>query len=1243
MGEQPFATAAEVGSIWGLAYRKQRGHLFAAATLRRHAGTGPRGLGGIYVLNPQAGSATVGAAGNVLDSWSVVDQLGVAVAAGAPFLGDGATSNTARGLPGNRVDPSYDVAAFDGIGKVGIGDIDLTPDGNTLFFVNHYDRSLYSIDISGYDPTNPATRPTAASLLSKPTTGACTGGEWRPSALKIRDGQAYVGGVCDGSTGTRSDLRAQVWRISISGGNWPTQAWSNVFDFPLTYPKGYPAWELRNFTGALSTRMWQRWTSNFFDIRRNGPSMAYSVPILSDIEFDIDGSIILGFNDRSGFQTGRYNYSTDTNDTYLYIGNVGGDILRGYVAGNVFVLENGGRIGALTGYSTSNNEGPGFGEFYQDNFVCCYSVTGNADPHTETVVGGLAILPGSGEVAATSMDPRSENEVGGAVTNAAGIRYLSNLTGRQNRSFVVYGRSDTASNEVGKATGLGDLELACDVINYLEIGNRIWADLDADGVQDPGEPGIGGVQVALYRNGVQVGAPVTTTAEGRYLFNTGLLPNTAYEIRVNRAQMVPLGYVALTAANAGQGVALNADLRDSDAVMTGMEGVIAVTTGAYGEVNHTLDMGWQRPYSLGNRVWMDLNNNGAIDAGDGLAPGVDGVALRLLNAGSLTQATDAAGMLVADQTTAAGGYYRFDNLLAGDYVVEILPSNFTGTGRLIGWTSSGVDEANPNADGDSNDNGLGGLGVPPNALTGIRSGTVTLGPGVGTESITDNDPGTNPLPGEAANGESNRTVDFGFVPVLYSLGNRVWKDLNDNGLIDSLDGVAPGVNGVRVRLFDVRTGQPATDARGLVVADQLTSGGGYYRFDNLLAGDYVVEVSAANFTSSGPLDGWNSSSTDEVDPGSDLDGNDNGLGIFPGPVTGVRSGAVRLGPGTGSEPLNDNDPLINPLTGEAGNGESNRTVDFGFVPAEATARLTGPGRQIPPPSVIKDTKPGSLLIFPIYTSDPTNPSRQDTRLSLTNSSESRSICVHMFFIDGSSCAVTNTYTCLTPNQTTSFQAVDLDPGVTGYAVMVAVDEAGCPVSFNNIIGDEYLKLNSGHKANLAAESFSALYTGTLPGCDSAATAATLNLDGLQYNMSARVLAASAIASPGDGHQSLLVLTRTGGDLRVGATTFGNLVGVIYNDVETSASFTIPGGECLIQRPLSNSFPRTTPRLSQLIPAGRTGWLKVWGEGSGGMIGALLTMNSGTAGTIGAFTGGRNLHVLTETTDSYVVPVFPMSR
>ena len=65
------------------------------------------------------------------------------------------------------------------------------------------------------------------------------------------------------------------------------------------------------------------------------------------------------------------------------------------------------------------------------------------------------------------------------------------------------------------------------------LGDRVWLDLDADGVQDAGEAGIAGVKVTLLgdfdQNGtVDYTATTTTGANGLYTF-TGL-PQKADEL-----------------------------------------------------------------------------------------------------------------------------------------------------------------------------------------------------------------------------------------------------------------------------------------------------------------------------------------------------------------------------------------------------------------------------------------------------------------------------------------------------------------------------------------------------------------------------------------------------------------------------------------------------------------------------------------------------------------------------------------
>ncbi|MBK8316609.1 MAG: hypothetical protein IPL01_22390 [Acidobacteria bacterium] len=169
-------------------------------------------------------------------------------------------------------------------------------------------------------------------------------------------------------------------------------------------------------------------------------------------------------------------------------------------------------------------------------------------------------------------------------------------------------------------------------------------------------------------------------------------------------------------------------------------------------------------------------------------------------------------------------------------------------------------------------------------------------------------------------------------------------------------------------------------------------------------------------------------------------------------------------------------------------------------------------------SPASDQKAGSVLFYNIYSSDAANYNAQNTRISITNTHPVLRATVHLFFVDGVSCTAADQYLCLTPNQTYTFLASDIDPGTTGYLVAVAVDDRGCPIDFNYLIGDEYIKLNSGHAANLGAEAISAL-AGGLPLCDLNSTTATLNFDGVSYNGVPRVLAVDNIPAKGDSNDA----------------------------------------------------------------------------------------------------------------------------
>ncbi len=289
--------------------------------------------------------------------------------------------------------------------------------------------------------------------------------------------------------------------------------------------------------------------------------------------------------------------------------------------------------------------------------------------------------------------------------------------------------------------------------------------------------------------------------------------------------------------------------------------------------------------------------------------------------------------------------------------------------------------------------------------------------------------------------------------------------------------------------------------------------------------------------------------------------------------------------------------------------------------------------------VPSDQKPGSVLFYNYYTST-VDAARQNTRINITNTHVTQSAYVHLFFVDGSNCSVADSYICLTPNQTASFLASDLDPGTTGYIVAVATDRTGCPIDFNYLIGDEYVKLGSGHQANLGAEAISAV-AGGLPSCDATSSNVELRFNGSSYNALPRTLALSSFGSPADGNNTMLIVNRVGGNLATGAASIGSLFGLLYDDAEKAYSFALSGSSCQLRGSLSGTFPRTTPRIESIVGSGRSGWMRLSSSTDGAIFGATINFNGNAASNAGAFNQGRNLHKLTLTTAaSYTIPVFP---
>jgi hypothetical protein len=311
--------------------------------------------------------------------------------------------------------------------------------------------------------------------------------------------------------------------------------------------------------------------------------------------------------------------------------------------------------------------------------------------------------------------------------------------------------------------------------------------------------------------------------------------------------------------------------------------------------------------------------------------------------------------------------------------------------------------------------------------------------------------------------------------------------------------------------------------------------------------------------------------------------------------------------------------------------------------AAATTRVEpppiNPGVPYPALAEVSDQKEGSVLFYPIYTSDAASPNIENARINITNTSSTEKVCVHLYAVDGSSCAVLDAFLCLTPNQTSTFLASDFDPGAAGYVVAVAVDcETGLPRAFNELIGDEYVKFSSGHAANFGAEAIAAV-TMFPGGVNPNVTTTRLRFNGTHYNRLPRVLAVDNIPSPADGNSTMLIINSVGGDFTSGGDSVGGFTGLLFDDQEQSFSFTSSGG-CQFRTILSNSFPRTFTPFSRVIPAGRTGWMKFWTTSDSAILGSVINYNPSPNANSSAFNQGHNLHKLTLTDAAEItVPVF----
>ena len=200
-------------------------------------------------------------------------------------------------------------------------------------------------------------------------------------------------------------------------------------------------------------------------------------------------------------------------------------------------------------------------------------------------------------------------------------------------------------------------------------GSLVWLDVNGDGKQDTGEPGVGGVFVELLDSNNVVMASMTTPNDGSYFFS-GLRPGQ-YRIRFT----LPDGYV-VTPADQGEDDTVDSDV-DPATRLTSLRSLTSAQT------DPTWDAGIYRPASIGNRVWVDTDGDATQDKSEPAAPLVR------------VELLDNNGAVVSNTTTSLAGEYRFSGLAPGTYSVRVVPATLSN-----GYVLTGRDEATDTTDSD---------------------------------------------------------------------------------------------------------------------------------------------------------------------------------------------------------------------------------------------------------------------------------------------------------------------------------------------------------------------------------------------------------------------------------------------------------------------------------------------------------------------------------------------------------------
>jgi hypothetical protein len=855
----------EVGSTFSLAYHLKQQRFIQAAFMKRMSGFGPKGTGGLYIMDKSGGTwdyaASFSLNGVTPSNGGGVLSFGSVTRTTTPGT-NAATANYISPINGQWTLPKgsdgRDNDAFFKVGRMSIGGIEVDRCEDTLFVVNIFQRKLITVDISGTSASlnnasaatlDPLTK--AYDLVSLPGYPAAlaTGDTVRPFGLKFYRGKAYLGVVND-AMGSQSVAKLKGYILQ--------------FD-PHNIAAGFTTVLTINFD-QYADNFWKPWLSTWAQTggtNSSGP-VTYPQPMITDIEFNEDGSMDIGIRDRWGDQGGSFEFwpvttpSTTANHTQTV---ALGDVLHVCKVNGVWFIE--GTSGSCTQLLTNNsdlNGSVGWTSSYGSNGKEYYGDHAG-DDNPENGFGGLAKLMGSKKLASTCLDPMIDGASAGSnYWSTSGVKWNSNTTGKQEQIARCLGGD---FNNFDKANSLGDLEFVQECPK-IQIGNRLWVDTDNDGVQDAGETPIVAATVELVGPGTDgnfgtsddvVLASTTTDPTGHYYFSTtttpdsrkpstwtgigtnDIVPGFNYQVRV------PLGQTAITSNNY-QVTTDNINTNGSDNIDS--DGTsITIGTDSYSAVNfntnvtnHNFDFGFKIGCNLtASATGMNVSCNAGTNGTATATPSGNLSAVTYVWSNGATTAT-------------------ISNLTAGTYTVTVTESvNCTATANYTVTEPSDITLACAKTDATTNGGNDGTAtitatgGTSPNtylwsngattaSITGLTAGTytVTVTDANGCSDVCSsqvNEPGcnltasatgTNVTCNTGTNGTATATPSGNLSPVTY-----VWSNGATTATISNLTAgtytvtVTESVNCTATANYTVT--EPSDITLACAKTDVTTSGG----------------------------------------------------------------------------------------------------------------------------------------------------------------------------------------------------------------------------------------------------------------------------------------------------------------------------------------------------------------------------------------------------------------------------------